>query len=64
MPIYEYQCVSCLWKTEIVEKLLDRDLIDHFCERCKLPMKRLISVTNFELKGDCWAKDGYEKKNK
>lgn len=63
MPIYEYRCSVC-GTTE--EHLVNADSNEtFFCPRCKKPnfdrvMVRIISASNFQLKGGGWAKDGYK----
>lgn len=67
MPIYVYECPNC---NKIEEKLLaNRICADHELITCdclpenagRFTMKRVIAQTNFQLKGEGWAKDGYSK---
>ena len=60
MPIYEYYCQKCGKTTESIEKL-DTDYV--VCE-CDYVANRIVSATNFKLKGSCWAKDNYSSKKK
>jgi predicted nucleic acid-binding Zn ribbon protein len=64
MPIYEYECQECGRVTEIFGPL---DMAEEFYKRCycifPVPItrhKRIISRSNFHLKGPGWSKDGYE----
>ena len=62
MPVYEYQCPSCKWISEVMQKDDDPSPICGDCEvlgnLCE--MNRLISKGGtFILKGSCWARDGY-----
>lgn len=62
MPIYEYRCESC--ETEF-EKLLraGQDEPEN-CPECDAPsIKRLISNTNFKLKGSGWYETDYARSN-
>lgn len=65
MPLYEYQCPKCGLTEE--QLVLHGDNEIFFCSRCSQPkfdvvMTRMVSKTNFQLKGGCWAKDGYKSK--
>jgi putative FmdB family regulatory protein len=54
MPIYEYVCNKCGNKSEI---LITTDKIENpICERCGEPMKKVVSLSNFHLKGSGWYK--------
>ena len=57
MPIYEYECVGCGRRKENFQKDRDEHLI--YCMGCQEMMRRVMSPSNFHLKGTCWAKDGY-----
>lgn len=63
MPLYEYQCPKCYHKFERIAK--PDDVIT-----CEPPgcgdyvAKRLVpNKMSFDLKGDCWFKDGYTGKS-
>lgn len=60
MPLYEYECNKCGHKFEVVQKFSDEPL--KHCEEkdCDGEVKKLISMTKFELKGSCWYRDGYK----
>jgi putative FmdB family regulatory protein len=61
MPIYEFFCNHCKSKFEVFEKVNETN--KPACPVCgeKRMCKKLISCSNFFLKGNCWAKDGYSK---
>ena len=66
MPIYEYECrrPGCGVVTEFIEKNYGCpgfDLILHTCV-CGAQMHRKFSAPTFRLKGEGWAKDGYQGK--
>jgi len=59
MPIFLYQCSACNARTEEFQKIGDPPP-----EKCGVcgkdqTMVKKMGVTNFELKGAGWAKDGY-----
>lgn len=61
MPIYEYRCNTCGHKIEKLQRMdapapqcQNKD-----CEQSGQAMTKIVSQTNFELKGGGWAKDGY-----
>jgi len=56
MPLYEYHCGKC---GRGATKLQRYD--DPPPECCGKPMTKLISRTNFALKGGGWYRDGYQK---
>jgi len=57
MPIYEYKCPKCETEIEHLQRMTDKP---PKCPECgHEPMTKLVSVTNFELKGGGWASDGY-----
>ena len=57
MPIYEYQCESCQEIIEAWQSLKDAPLTT--CPSCAGSMKKLISMSSFQLKGGGWYADGY-----
>ena len=57
MPIDEYQCRKCLKAFEVVQKVSDPELKS--CKVCKGPVKRMMSVTTFHLKGSGWYVTDY-----
>lgn len=61
MPIYEYACQKCGEEFEVQQRITDEPLTEH--EGCGGPVKKLISLTSFSLKGDGWYSDHYGLKN-
>lgn len=57
MPIYEYKCPKCDHSFELFGRHTDPA---PECPECgHQPTEKMVSLTNFELKGGGWAKDGY-----
>ena len=56
MPIYDFECEECGHVQE--ELILTKDDIPK-CMECGNDMKRIMSSSNFILKGRNWAKDSY-----
>lgn len=66
MPIYEYECETCgEWREELFYRSIPRMVPESIMSTCPVcgetngPFRRVISPSNFALKGTCWAKDGY-----
>ncbi len=59
MPIYEYKCQKCGHALEVMAKVSDPAPAK--CEQCGElnTMERLVSRTNFQLKGGGWYSDLY-----
>lgn len=57
MPIYEYRCLKCEKKLEVMRKFSDPPL--GVCPECGGALRKLISNTSFVLKGSGWYSDGY-----
>ncbi len=62
MPIYEYQCTKCGRRVELMQKITDESL--QACPSCKGPLRRLMSLTSFHLKGNGWYATDYKNKDK
>lgn len=62
MPIYEYQCVKCNDVFEVFHKIDEECKIT--CPKCFGPTKRLISATNFVLKGSGFYVNDYPSKSR
>jgi putative FmdB family regulatory protein len=59
MPIYEYECTSCKFYTELIQKISDAPLKN--CPSCgKSTMKKLISAPVFRLKGGGWYETDFK----
>lgn len=59
MPTYEYECKKCGvfdYSQSIHDDALKK------CPTCRCKVQRLISASNFALKGGGWYAEGYEKK--
>ena len=61
MPIYEYECTSCCNVFEVFQRMTEDQLTD--CPDCSGPVKKLVSMTSFQLKGGGWYADGYSSKS-
>jgi len=57
VPIYEYQCEKCKKHHEVAQRITDAPLTR--CPECKGKLKKLLSLSGFQLKGGGWYKDGY-----
>jgi putative FmdB family regulatory protein len=57
MPVYEYECQECNKVFEVQQKIADKALSD--CPECHGPVKKLMSMSSFQLKGGGWYADGY-----
>jgi len=62
MAVYEYYCKECNITTEQNRRVRDRDK-PCVCI-CGNVAERQIGLSNFQLKGSCWAKDGYRNKTR
>ncbi len=61
MPVYEYECTDCQSIIEVQQKISDPPLSS--CPECHGPVKKVISMTSFQLKGGGWYADGYASAN-
>lgn len=57
MPVYEYECSSCQNVFEVQQKIADPPLTS--CPDCQGSLRKLMSMTSFQLKGGGWYADGY-----
>ena len=57
MPVYEYECNSCKKVFEVQQRIADQPLST--CPECSGALKKLVSVSSFQLKGGGWYADGY-----
>ncbi len=65
MPFYEYECSSCKFYTEVMQKITDAPLTK--CPSCgKKALKKLVSAPVFRLKGSGWYETDFkgDKENK
>lgn len=57
MPIYEYECLSCGKRTEMLQKMSDPPLAT--CPNCGGEVKKLISSPAVQFKGSGWYVTDY-----
>ena len=57
MPIYEYECLQCGKRTELLQRMDDAPLAA--CPQCGGPVKKLISSPAFQFKGSGWYVTDY-----
>lgn len=62
MPIYEYECLNCGNKLEVMQKFNDRPL--QTCSQCGGRLHKLISQSSFILKGNGWYVTDYARADK
>lgn len=61
MPIYEYKCEKCSKTFEVLQKINSEPL--KRCIYCGGNVKKLISMSSFQLKGKGWYETDYKNKN-
>jgi len=57
MPVYEYECDSCGKTFEVQQRMADAPLTS--CPECSGNVKKVMSMSSFQLKGGGWYADGY-----
>lgn len=57
MPVYEYECSACAKVFEVQQRMSDAPLKN--CPKCAGEVRKLVSVSSFQLKGSGWYSDGY-----
>ncbi|ROR01526.1 FmdB family zinc ribbon protein [Desulfosoma caldarium] len=57
MPIYEYECTQCGQITEAMQRFSDPPLTQ--CCHCHGPLRKMISMSTFHLKGSGWYVTDY-----
>ncbi len=57
MPVYEYECQECERVFELQQRIADEPLKQ--CPECDGQVKKLMSMSSFQLKGGGWYADGY-----
>ena len=68
MPIFEFSCTKCSFITEKIVQLNSANEEEYTtivepCPKCgNNTFNKIMSSSSFRLKGDCWASDGYSKK--
>ena len=59
MPVYEYECQSCKFYMEVMQKITDAPLTK--CPSCgKSALKKLLSAPVFRLKGGGWYETDFK----
>jgi putative FmdB family regulatory protein len=59
MPFYEYECPSCKFYSEVLQKISDRPLKK--CPSCGKPgFRKLVSAPVFRLKGSGWYETDFK----
>jgi putative FmdB family regulatory protein len=59
MPFYEYECPSCGYRDEVLQKITDKPLKK--CPTCgKSGLKKLMSAPVFRLKGSGWYETDFK----
>jgi len=61
MPIYEYQCMKCRLKFEVVRKFSDPP--PKKCEKCNGPLRKLVAAPAIQFKGSGFYITDYPKKS-
>jgi len=61
MPIYEYECQKCGEVFEVLQKMSDPAPKSHSCGSRKV--RRVMSQSSFQLKGDGWYITDYARKD-
>ena len=62
MPIYEYRCSACGHHLEALQKMAEASL--RKCPECgKSQLKRLVSASQFRLKGSGWYETDFKNKS-
>lgn len=57
MPIYEYECLSCGKRTEVLQRIDDAPLAA--CPECGSAVRKLVSTPAFQFKGSGWYVTDY-----
>lgn len=57
MPIYEYECLKCGKRTEVLQRMDEAPLAA--CPECGGEVKKLLSAPAFQFKGSGWYVTDY-----
>lgn len=57
MPVYEYECSECDNVFEVQQKMSEDPVKS--CPECGGDVRKLMSMSSFQLKGGGWYADGY-----
>jgi putative FmdB family regulatory protein len=59
MPFYEYECQSCKYYVEVMQKITDAPLKK--CPSCgRMTLRKLVSAPVFRLKGSGWYETDFK----
>ena len=62
MPLYEYQCLQCGKRFEVIQKFSDKPL--RHCPKCKGKVEKVLHAPVLQFKGSGWYVTDYgTKKN-
>jgi putative FmdB family regulatory protein len=61
MPLYEYKCVNCGERVEIIQRVSDKPYTH--CPKCGGEMKKLMSAPAIQFKGSGFYKTDYASKS-
>ena len=61
MPLYEYRCLSCGERTEVLQHLGDAPLKQ--CPHCGGAVEKVLSAPALQFKGTGWYVTDYSHKN-
>ncbi len=59
MPVYVYLC-DCGREEEVYYPIISQGKKKIECKNCGRKAKKIMSQTDFHLKGSGWYKDGYQ----
>ena len=62
MPVYEFKCRNDDCENEEIYERFDTNrqkLLYTWCPSCKKEMTKIVSQSDFFLKGSNWSKDNY-----
>lgn len=62
MPLYEYECVQCRERVEVIQRLSDPPY--SHCPKCGGDMKKLMSAPAIQFKGSGFYKTDYASSGK
>lgn len=61
MPIYEYECLQCKKRTELLQRYGDAPLAS--CPECGSEVRKMVSAPSVQFKGSGWYVTDYAKKS-
>lgn len=57
MPLFDLACSNC---NVVIFDRMHKSTDEVVCPNCNHPLAKLVSKSNFKLKGGGWAEDGYK----